>query len=290
VRLALALLVALAGCDRSPADGEPGLGKYRIRTFPAGARVWVGGELVLESTPGTLILPAGEHDLRLQATGAEPRFERITVEAAKAGVLDIRIPEPPPARLSVLSDAVGAEVRVNGYKRGVTPLMGVVTRPGAFDVTVTAAGEARSVRGRLAIGEQKLLEVFFAPVTSRPEDGEPAPPPPPMSLPPPTGKLTLGLEPRGTAETLDGRALGASPIHDLELAEGEHEVVLRSLDGRYRKQVRLEVEPGRTAVYRFMFRPDDEVPGWQPPDAGPRGDGGARPLAPGDGGQGGGRP
>ena len=52
---------------------------------------------------------------------------------------------------------------------------------------------------------------------------------------------------------------------------GEHALVLRSKDGRYEKRVSVEVNPNRNAVYRFMLRREDEVPGWSPaltPDGG----------------------
>jgi hypothetical protein len=272
--LALVLLVPALGCRREKLDasGRPiTIGRYKIRTFPAGARVWVNGELKLDLTPGTLTLPAGEYELRLQVTGAEPRLETITVEGGETKELDVRLPEPPPSRLTVRSDVEGAEVRINGYKRGVTPLVGAVVKPGAIDVTVTAGSEARAARTSLAIGEAKTLEIFFGEVTSRPE--EPEPPPPPMSLPPPRTTVTIGLQPNGFVSTVDGVRLGETPLFAHELEPGRHELILTSKDGRLQKQVSIDLEAGKAATYRFMLRDADQVPGWRPdagaPDASP---------------------
>lgn len=265
-------LITAAGCAKEKRDskGRPvRSGTLRLRTFPAGARVWVDGELKVESTPATLVLQAGEYRVRIQARGAEAVEHTIEIEAGERKELTLNIPKPLPARITVLSDIVGADVRINGYRRGETPLMGVVTRPGPVDITVTTpTGRAKSVRGDLAIGEQKTIEVFFEPVASSPD----APKPPVLqSKPPPVGYLTLGLKPEGEVYTSEGERLGSTPIVRRPIEPGEHELLLRSLDGRYEKRVVAEVEAGQTAVFRFMFRDQDQVPGWRAPvDGGTR--------------------
>lgn len=271
--LALVALLAL-GCSRAPVDaqGKPiTSGRFRLRTNPKGAQVWIDGELKVESTPATLILPAGEYQLRIQIPGAEPVERTIVVEAGRSRELNLSIPAAPPARLSVLSDVVGAEVRINGYKRGETPLAGVAVRPGPIDVTVTTPwNAAKSVQDHLRSGESRTLEVFFAAVVSQVEPPEPPVAPPSMSLPPPQGYLTLGLEPNGRAfleEAGGERPLGETPLSGLPLEPGSHRVVLRSKDGRYEKRVTIEVQAEKRAVYRFMLRAEDELPGWAP-DAG----------------------
>src|SRR5205823_4037767 len=102
--------------------------------------------LKIESTPATLVLERGKYHLRIQLEGAAPYDLDVVLEAADLREMDINIPRPPDATLSVLSDVEGAQVRVNGYVRGSTPLLNAVTRPGPIDMTVTAPeGRAKSL-------------------------------------------------------------------------------------------------------------------------------------------------
>lgn len=271
---AVLALVAPACSQKVGSDGKPiDVGRLRLHTYPPGARVWIDGELKIEATPATLVLKEGKYRLKIQAQGAESLEREIEIEAGEADQLTIDIPKPPDAKITVISDIVGAEVRINGYRRGVTPLSGVVTKPGPIDLTITSPeGRAKSVRGQLAIGEQKTIEVFFDDVASKPEEVKA---PEVESRPAPKGYLTLGLQPDGEVFNAEGVSLGKSPIQKKSVDPGEHELILRSLDGRYEKRVVVEVTAEEPAVYRFMFRDSDQVPGWKPPDAGPKLDSGS---------------
>ena len=276
-RLSPILIVAaltLTGCD-PPTDraGQPvNLARIRLRTYPKGARVWVDGKLLVESTPATLILTPGAHHLKIQLPKAEPIERTLEVTAGQVDDITIRVPPSPEATIAVLSDRVGAEVRINGYKRGVTPLAGVNMKPGDLDITVMdAEGGARSVQSHLSVGQHRRVEVFFdVPFSSVPV---PPPPIPPMSLPPPSGRVTIGLEPAGRVITEAGVVLGSSPLHGYELPPGLHALLLRTHDGRFERRVRVEVKLLETTVYRFMLTDVDAVEGWvapPKPDAGLR--------------------
>jgi hypothetical protein len=80
----------------------------------------------------------------------------------------------------------------------------------------------------------------------------------------------LGLKPDGRVFDANTEAkLGDSPLVDLGIAAGTHELLLESLDGQYRRIVEIDVEAGKTAVYRFRLLEADRVPGWvAPKDAG----------------------
>jgi hypothetical protein len=250
-------LAAQPPVDKS---GKPiTIGRFRLRTFPKGARVWIDGEQKVESTPATLILEEGEYHLFIQAPGAEGLEKIIRVEAGRSKSLDLRIPPAPPASITVLSDVEASEVRVNGYKRGVTPLLYAVTKPGAIDVTVTdPAGRARSVKTNLEIGEKEWHEVFFEEALSKaPEPEEKLSPL--QCHPRELGSLTIALEPKGTIETDKGEKLGPTPIFDREIEPGIHNLILRSNDGKFQRSVSIEVQPNEKAVFRFMFTAEDEV-------------------------------
>jgi len=135
-------------------------------------------------------------------------------------------------------------VRINGYKRGETPLEGAITKPGPVDITVVGPGHrARSIRSELAIGEHEVFEVDFASTSTAAG----------------VGRITVGLEPAGWVDLADGTRLGAAPVVEREVPAGGLELVLTSKDGRYRRRVEVDVPPGELSVYRFRLGPEDEV-------------------------------
>lgn len=252
--LAVAAIFALVACGGREA---PQLARVRLRTFPTGARVWIDDALKVEATPATLILPPGRYRLRMQLAGAEPLERALELDAGEVRELNVDLPKPRDATVTVLSDVVDAKVVINGYTRGVTPLWRAIVKPGPIDLTVTdPAGRAKAFRAELAVGEDARVVLAFDPIAC-------APPPPeperrPMSEPPPTGLLTLGLEPEGEVFDDEGRRLGRTPLERLRLPAGTHRLELRS--GKLGKDVTVEVEADRTAIYRFRLRPEDERP------------------------------
>ena len=149
--------------------------------------------------------------------------------------------------MTVTSDIQGASVRINGYKRGVTPLQKVITKPGALDVTVVGpAHRARSFKSKLEIGEQKSFHVDFSRTTT--------------VAPGAKGRLTLGMKPDGVVLDERGASLGESPLVRKTVRAGVRTLLLRTLDGRYERKVQVEVKPDDLVVYRFQLRDADEVP------------------------------
>src|SRR5262249_33474919 len=147
------------------------------------------------------------------------------------------IPSPPPATVTVRSDVSGAKVRINGYMRGQTPLDRAVTRPGPLDITVTTAdGRARSIQGTLAISEQKTFEVRFDE-----KDGSAAPDISEL------GRLTLAFTPTGPVLNAKGDLIGESPLDAVPMRAGDHQLILRSADGRYQRAINISIEPNKTA-------------------------------------------
>ncbi len=266
--LAFSLATQIA-CKRTKYDkeGKPiDLGRYRIRTFPKGAKIWINGTLKVAHTPATLVLKEGEYKLKIQVPGAESVQKTIYVEAGEGKSIDYRLPAPPPASISVYSDIEGAEVRINGYKRGETPLREAVTKPGPVDVTVSYGPMAKSRRTRLKIGQKRVLEVFFYKAMSILEEEKPDQAQLKMSLPKPEGYLTLGLKPDGYLLDHQGKLIGETPVKKMRMLAGKHRVILRSKDGHYERRVELNIEAKKTAIYRFRLNFEDEVADWQPGD------------------------
>jgi hypothetical protein len=262
-----ALLLLAAACNQTKydADGEPiTLGRVRLRTFPKGAQVWIDGKLEIVSTPATIVKDAGEYHLKIQAPGAEAVERTITIEAGESKEIRMKIPQAPPATVTVLSDVTGAIVRINGYKRGETPLLRANTKPGPLDVTVLGPfNRAKSVKTDLKLSEQKTIHIFFGEAHSEAEEGPSASMlEVPMSVPAAKGWVTIGLDPEGSVETDDGKKLGDTPLVKHPMTPGLHRIWLRSKDGRYERRVQIEIVENEPAVYRFRLTDADEVPGW----------------------------
>lgn len=259
--LCLAVLTLL-GCDQTKYDKEGNpvtIGKFRVRTYPVGAEIWANGEKIAIHTPATLILEQGTYHLKIQLPGAEAHEADITIVAGEANERTFRIPRAPAARLSVVSDVSGADIRINGYRRGATPLADIVTLPGPVDITITTRdGQARSVRTRLGISEQKKVEVHFL-QSSGGADTHITSAPANLSTDP-RGLLTLGLQPNGRVYDSDGKSLGDTPIVKIPMEPGLHELLLRTADGSRERRVTLSIDPGQHSVYRFLLKIRDEVP------------------------------
>lgn len=233
-------------------------GTFRLRTFPSGARVWIEGELKVESTPATLVLKAGSYALRLQAPGAEALETSIRIKAGQHQDRTINIPKPAPASISVFSDLVGAKVRINGYVRGRTPLFRAITRPGPIDLNVIApGGQAKSVRTELSISENKFLQLFFFDVACAPEEEDGFAEA--MSRPIPHGQVTLAFRPAGKIFDQDNKEIGNSPLRNHRMAVGIHKLRLESKNKAFSRWVKIEVEAKQNHIFRFRLGDADKI-------------------------------
>ena len=232
-------------------------GSFRLRTFPSGAKVWINGELKVTETPATLVLPAGKYELILQHPGAEQVNKTIKIVAGTKKDRTFNIPKPRPATVTVLSDVLGASVRINGYVRGRTPLVAAVTRPGPIDMTLIAPNsQAKSVKSTLKLSEQKTVEVFFGDLACSLEFADEIPIR--MSIPPATGAVTLAFKPAGAVYDFSGKQLGLSPLIDHPFRVGTHRLRLVSANEKYEEWVRIEVEENKKHVFRFRIREKKE--------------------------------
>ena len=259
ISLILGLLSLLACSEPVDKDGKPIThGSFRLRTFPTGAKVWINGQLKVEETPATLVLPRGEYKLKIQHPGAKATEKTITIDPGIRKERTFNIPRPPPASISVFSDLVGASVRVNGYVRGRTPLYNAVTRPGPIDMTVIApGGQAKSVKTSLGLSENKMVEVHFGDVACQLSDE--AVDPENISMPIPEGTVSLAFKPAGEIYDLAGKKLGDSPWLNKVMPVGVHKLRLLSKNGKYERWVKIEVEKNKNHVFRFRLREGDKV-------------------------------
>jgi hypothetical protein len=99
----------------------PGWSDIAIDSVPRGARVMVNGNSA-GSTPLTVALPAGEHELVLTAERFKPWHQVIAVKANQPRKLEPVRLQPADGILRVRTNPAGANVMVGSSFAGRTPL------------------------------------------------------------------------------------------------------------------------------------------------------------------------
>ena len=182
----------------TPAPASPRMGRVQIETQPPGARVLLDGKHVGES-PVSLDVPAGRHTLTLAAASGSVR-RTIKVEAGKTLTIDVPI-------FSGWVDVVAPivlDVTENGKTIGTTEQNRLLLSPGRHELTFSNRD--------LDYSSTHTVDV---------EPGE---------------AKTLTLDPRGTANLnaspwaevwIDGKKVGETPLANLQVPLGTHEVVFK---------------------------------------------------------------
>ena len=198
------------------AELVPNWALVSVSSKPAGAELWVGGELRGE-TPLTAEVEAGEREFELRLDHHNTWTRTYTVEPNVPKTLDEVVLKKADGRLSLASDPGGASVTVNGKYRGRTPLRLSLPPGRSHEIKLNKAGyepvartlEMRSNQGR-------SLRLDLAPlygeikVTVQPQDAQ----------------LIVDGESRGSAnQTL---TLTALP-HEIEITKAGYETIRRTV-------------------------------------------------------------
>jgi hypothetical protein len=151
-----------------------------------------------------------------------------------------------PAQLTINTRPSGAEVIIDGERLGVTPFAQPV-KPGAHSVTVRIDGRERVLPLELSAGAQ-VSQYLEMPVPQAPASA--------------VGRISVVTDPPGARVSIDGQALGVSPLTVSVLTADEHRVSVRSDAGSAERVV--AVERGATASVVFSLPKTSAAPvgGW----------------------------
>jgi hypothetical protein len=184
-----------------------------------------------------------------------PRISRVTrrylivtlsvMVLAAAGIAAFReirgrlLAAPATGLLTVSSNPSGAEVLIDGSRRGVTPL--AVSLPvGVHKLLIRSGAASRDLTITSKENIEIVQNVEFAPPVAT------------------TGSLSVSSDPPGLAITIDGRARGVTPLLVHELTPGAHAV---TLSGRGRSTARsVLIAAGGTATL-MVSKPVEPVAG-----------------------------
>jgi hypothetical protein len=188
--------------------GVPAMGQLQVTTEPAGARVTVDGQPRGTSPMTITDLSPGEHEVLLESD-LGPVRQRVTIEAATTASLVVPMTAPANAPLSGWV-SISAPVEVQLFEQG--RLLGT----SQSDRIMVAAGrhDIEIVNDTLGYREMRTVQVPPGRVA-------------PMVVELPKGTIALNAIP--WAEVwIDGERVGETPIGNLAVAIGPHEIVFRN--------------------------------------------------------------
>ena len=180
-----------------------GTGRLVLLVDPSGAEVLVDGEGIGTAPLPPIELTPGTHVVTVRHDGLLDERHEILVEGGAEATLRVVLKNL--CRLELAIEPAGAEVVVDGAPRGGAPLEPLVLPPGEHRVEVNHPGHVglREVV-TLASGQERTLRLTL---TRK-------------------ARLVLEIAPSGAAVTIDGKGYGSAPVPPVELAPGEHRVVV----------------------------------------------------------------
>ena len=143
----------------------------------------------------------------------------------------LQVPAAPQnGTLRIETDSPGAEVRIDGTSRGVTPLSLTIVS-GRHNVAVQQGTNQKQLAVSVTTGEVTAYHLTWtdaaAPVVAA------------------VGNLSVTTDTPGGEVTVDGEARGAAPLTVRNLTPGQHRVVVKSGSTNYTRTV--QIEGGSTA-------------------------------------------
>ena len=186
----------------------PTSGSLLVQSDPAGAQVFVDGIDHGKAPASVADLTPGEHEVELRAPGGTPVRQRVVIEAGVTASVLAPVSTAAPGPVSgwiSLKAPVTIEVRENGKLLGTTDT----------DRLMLAAGRHEIELSNDTLGYHATRSVVVPP-------GKVAP----VTVDLPQGVINLNASP--WAEVfIDGRRVGETPIGNLPVTIGPHEVVFR---------------------------------------------------------------
>jgi PEGA domain-containing protein len=186
----------------------PSSGSLLIQSEPAGARVTVDGVDRGPAPASVADLAPGEHDVVLQADGGPPVRQRVVIQAGVTSSILAPVSTasagPVSGWLSV-NAPVAIEVRENGRLIGTTEADRIMMAAGRHEIELVNETLGYHVSRSIQVPPGKVA---------------------PLSVDMPQGVINVNASP--WAEVwVDGRRVGETPIGNLPISIGPHEVIFR---------------------------------------------------------------
>jgi hypothetical protein len=186
----------------------PSLGSLLVQSEPTGARVSVDGADQGRAPVSVADLKPGEHEVVLQADGGPAVRQRVVIQAGVTSSVLAPVSTAAPGPVSgwlAVKAPVAIEIRENGQMLGTTDADRIMMASGRHEIEL--------VNDTLGYRATRTIQVPPGKVA-------------PLSVELPLGVLNVNASP--WAEVwVDGRRVGETPIGNLPMSIGPHEVVFR---------------------------------------------------------------
>jgi hypothetical protein len=218
----------------STAAPTPRVGRIAVTTEPAGARVSVDGRLK-GSAPLTLVdLPAGEHTVSVASEGGAIE-RKVVVEAGGTTSVVFSLPKTAGPASGWLSVAAPFDVQIfeNTDLVGTSGTTRIMLTAGRHDFRLVNQGLGYEETRRIDIAAGKLAAV---------------------RVEPPKAVLSANAKPWADV-IIDGANVGQTPLANLTLSIGSHQVTFRHPQFGERKQTVLVTAKGPNRISADMTKP-----------------------------------
>lgn len=204
--------------------GAAGTGSLHVATDPAGARVWIDGELRGIAPVTVPNLKVGDHVVTVRAGTGEAVNRPVAVQEATVASLIISMSRPSGFASGWL--AITTEVPLQIFEKGA--LIGTTDTPRIL--LPAGTHELELVNAELGYRVTRSVQIAAGQTAD-------------IGLKPPMGALSVNALP--WAEVwIDGQRAGETPIGNFSIAIGRHELLFRHPElGEQRKTVSVGVTP-----------------------------------------------
>jgi formylglycine-generating enzyme required for sulfatase activity len=205
----LQLIVDITGMNQPQtvnAQLQPNWADVSVSSIPSGAEIFIDDEPTGLTTPGTVEMLAGEHEIRISAPGHKSHRQRMLVAALEKVTLEPVTLQQADGVLRITTIPAGAGITVNGNFEGSSPLEIAVRSKTRYRVQVFKAGYAAVNQTlQLASGEERNLELALRRLT---------------------GEVVVITEPADAKLYVDGEARG-SANQTIVLPTSPHQLEIR---------------------------------------------------------------
>jgi len=199
----------------------PGWSDIAIESVPREARIMVNGKSA-GSTPLTVELPAGEHEIVLIAERFKPWREVIAVKANQPRKLETVQLQPADGILTVRTNPAGANVMVGSSFAGRTPLELDLAAQTQHLIHIYKAGYEEANRKIKLISEESQTLT--------------------IALKPKLGVMNFAVDPPDAEILVDGKSMGTVP-RQMRLLAVEHQIEIKKM-GYQSYRTRITPRPG----------------------------------------------
>ncbi|MCA9518230.1 MAG: PEGA domain-containing protein [Myxococcales bacterium] len=208
------------------------LGEVKVITTTPGLMVYLDGESLGAAPVTKSDVKPGVHILEGKSADGGSTSQNVEVKAGETVVvrLDTNAPAADKARVRVFSSVPGAQVDIDGVKKGPSPFVADGLDPGTHFVTVTANGFSTWTQTvTLKAGDNEVIA----------ELGQ-------------SGRVDIRVKSGQEADIfVNGKAIGRTPYTG-ELPVGTHNVLLQRGDGKT-EEFRIAVGPDRIVKISAAF-------------------------------------